>query len=72
MVAAVWLLRCLMGAEEKGVEWSNGLIALVAAMLSHKIGAVMQSSPVHTASERLTGMRDEGGQQSTMVWEGRR
>jgi hypothetical protein len=32
-------------SREKGGERSNGLIALVAAMLSHKIGAVMQSSP---------------------------
>jgi hypothetical protein len=57
-----------MGAEKKVLNGRFGLIALFAAMLSHKIGAVMQSSP-STASKRLTGMRDEGGQQSTMVWE---
>jgi hypothetical protein len=39
------VVGCLSdGSREKGVEWSNGLIALFAAMLSHKIGAVMQSS----------------------------
>jgi hypothetical protein len=45
MVVVVWVVGMSDGSREKGVEWSNGLIALFAAMLSHKIGAVMQSSP---------------------------
>jgi hypothetical protein len=45
MVVMVWLSD---GSREKGVEWSNGLIALVAAMLSHRIGAVMQKLAVHS------------------------
>jgi hypothetical protein len=57
------------GSRKKGVEWSNGLIALVAAMLSHRIGTVMQSS--RTASKRLTGTVCATREVSSQQWYGK-